>query len=546
MRRSFVLLAPVAPVLCSVGICAAHAQPPGAENLANLLKRLPSSGTIAPAPAENAPTRFKPSGQRPLLDKLVGEMQGTDAEKKTLRDGIETFLKAYETEATRLKMENDIAGAAVFYVVANYQIHRGIDDTSDKATVSLYRQFASVMNTDDVRKMTDAEKQTTYDALTLLASIALIRYQGATTSKNADELKSLREQGGTALKDLLKTDPDRLRITDAGLSVTGETTKAGDGESASAASPDKTETTGAGALRIEAPPGWQRAEVKDSGTVGYARKLEKGILLMMYSPTPIKAQGGREQTFRASWESATKGMLTDTSMPVIGRRILGNTVALFYHAKVNRTNNVCTDQLTLYLLEAGDAYYSLIVRYMPEDTTRLGSSLEDVGSAFGYRKDESYPATEEFLKGIRVNAPTPPKPAYMIAEIQGEWQRTSISSAANYVNSAGAYVGDASTGSGDELTLRPDGTFRQMVSLLINGRSGFGYTFEGKYHINGDALVMKGTRTPYNKPGVPESKILRILAAGKDKDGDRRLILADPQMPIDFGSVVNTHGYKAR
>jgi hypothetical protein len=33
---------------------------------------------------------------------------------------------------------------------------------------------------------------------------------------------------------------------------------------------------------------------------------------------------------------------------------------------------------------------------------------------------------------------------------------------------------------------------------------------------------------------------------GKDKDGNRRLILMDPKTPLDFGSVVNTSSFKSR
>ncbi len=242
----------------------------------------------------------------------------------------------------------------------------------------------------------------------------------------------------------------------------------------------------------------------------------------------------------------TKGMRVDASMPLIGRRILGNTVALFYNAKVNRVNDVCTDQFTLYLLEAGDTYYYFVVRYMPEGTTLADSVREDLGSAFGYRTDPAYVPTEEFLKGVKVRLPALQKPAYTVNDIQGEWQKASVSSSASFVNSAGQYVGDASTGSGDELTLQPNGKFRHIVTLMLNGRAGYGYTFEGTYQISGDALIMKGTRTPFNKPSVAETKIWRILGVGKDKDGNRRLILMDPKTPLDFGSVVNTSSFKSR
>ncbi|MGC4045774.1 MAG: hypothetical protein QM758_18445 [Armatimonas sp.] len=135
----------------------------------------PGAASVAkkPAPTQPLASKFKPTPKRLLLDAFVNGLGKTAEEKSGYRTIFARVFTAYETEAKKLKLENDVAAAMAFNVATHYTLYHPGVTISDAGSNVLVAQLQGVLNTDNLRKASNTEKQKLYEAFVLLAAYSM-------------------------------------------------------------------------------------------------------------------------------------------------------------------------------------------------------------------------------------------------------------------------------------------------------------------------------------------------------------------------------------
>jgi hypothetical protein len=184
-------------------------------------RNLPKANRVLRPVSTRSATTFRPSGTRLTLDALLARTEGTPEEKAAMGRQLEEVFTAYEAQAKKLDMESDVAGALSFFLTTHYQVYRGGAKISDPARVAVFRQFQSALDTDQIRGLTDEEKQQAYETLILQSAATLIGYRAAVESKDKETIREARTYAGRTLTEMVKAEPDRVSLGDEGFSIAG-------------------------------------------------------------------------------------------------------------------------------------------------------------------------------------------------------------------------------------------------------------------------------------------------------------------------------------
>ncbi len=173
----------------------------------------------AKKPAPPAAARFKPAKKRLLLTSLAAALTKDPAQQRALVEVFEAGLKAYEAEASKDGLANDLGGATAFFLgVAWFVFHDGQEPDSDGLT-RVARQLQLLFDTPEVRKVADADKQRFYELLVGMGTWLGAAWQQASADGDEATKAQLKEAAAAVLQGYLKVEPSKIRITSAGLEL---------------------------------------------------------------------------------------------------------------------------------------------------------------------------------------------------------------------------------------------------------------------------------------------------------------------------------------
>jgi hypothetical protein len=232
MKRFLAILSML--TLLSLSAATVRAQDPPAPTdppkspLAALAKRLVKAKPVEegaaakPEPGKVPLTRFKPTGKRTVIPKIVDQL-GQDAEqKKALRQLFDEGMKAYEAEAKKEGFPNDVAAAVTFYVAANWSVYHDGKEPPEEATDTMIAQVQQLFDSPEMKQAKDADKEEFYEWCVAMGTLSMSLFQISKEGKDEKTLESLRASAGEALKNLLKIEPERINITEKGLEILPE------------------------------------------------------------------------------------------------------------------------------------------------------------------------------------------------------------------------------------------------------------------------------------------------------------------------------------
>lgn len=188
-------------------------------NVPKVAKNLPKGNRTLKTISTQCATSFKPSGQRLLIPGLLAKMDGTEEQKAAMGEQLEAVFTAYETQARKLGMENDVAGALSFFLTTHYQVYKGGAKVSDAARTAIYRQFQSALDTDNIRNLSDTEKQQAYETLIVTSAVTLFQYKAAVESKDKDSVREVRTGAGQVMSDTVQAAPAKIAISEEGFAI---------------------------------------------------------------------------------------------------------------------------------------------------------------------------------------------------------------------------------------------------------------------------------------------------------------------------------------
>ncbi len=165
-------------------------------------------------------TRFKPTSKRLLVPTLAASLSKVPEEQKVLVQVFEAGLQAYAVEAGKEGLGNDVAGAIAFFLGAAMLVtHDGVAPNDDGLT-SVARQLQQTMDTPELRKTSDADKQKFFELLVGMGSSLLASWEQAAQTNDAEFKAQLKDAATAVIKGFLKLEPSQVQITAGGLQIT--------------------------------------------------------------------------------------------------------------------------------------------------------------------------------------------------------------------------------------------------------------------------------------------------------------------------------------
>ena len=181
----------------------------GSQQAADDAKKLPVA----------AATKFKPAGKRLLVADLAAALTKDAEQQKTLREVFAAGLKAYEDEAGKEGLSNDLGGAMAFFLGTAWFIRHDGQEPDENGLTLVARQLQQVLDTPELKKVADADKQRCYELLVGMATWLVVSWQQAAESGDGALKAQLKEAAGGVLKGYFKVEPSQVKITAAGLEI---------------------------------------------------------------------------------------------------------------------------------------------------------------------------------------------------------------------------------------------------------------------------------------------------------------------------------------
>jgi hypothetical protein len=497
--------------LTVAAIAAPHAfgqtEPPK-SGLSGLLSKAISSGK---AGTNKAATHFKPSGNRLVLATYVNSLTESADERKALTEVFEKLFTEYEKAVEGIGKSNDITPAMAYAVSQCWEIWKGTP-VPDKNTEALYEQLRGVLETPEVAKLSDTDKQKLYE--TTLLSVFTVQFTQVATANDAEAKKGVTTLAQATLQSLLGTSPDKVRLTEKGLEAVG-------GATATTPPPAAASTGGASALASYTIPSGYTKKVYSNGVALSGlipdgnRKHDCEIRILPVRPAP----GGAAKAFQDLWKETFAGYqageVSTAYRRVFPCKAVANYMGGFYKIK-DKEQRVYT---VLYVFDLGNKVQPVIASVV------AGRAHEyDEPEAGGY---------QTLVKGLSVfldsmkfaSAPPLPVSLFTRAEVVGKWGESTSSMVVGgyYVTRSGDYAGEMISSYGLSLALNPDSTFKYRFSYANRGARDLGQDDnEGTFALKNNMIIYspKSPRTyKYDK---------RIVGSGflqTDKGLLRTLVL---------------------
>jgi hypothetical protein len=243
------------------------------------------------------------------------------------------------------------------------------------------------------------------------------------------------------------------------------------------------------------PPQWQRQD--GPGFLEAARMNQFGQVdrvISMSADAPI--QDSLDQTFEKIWNLAVArlGMRMDNpgllspERPQPLKRRLNNGLAVWFEGGVGKLPQLGDCYLQIYMIPAEKTVSTVAVIYV------LG--MEQTSSA------DRAPIWA-FLESLHSDEPISKRPLFSNSDCVGTWRMTLTTSLAGFYSASGAYLGDASSGGIDDLTLRPDGTY----SRLFAGKgpyTAFSWQEQGTWSVDDTILTLTPTSSSDQAHAKPQ------------------------------------------
>jgi Family of unknown function (DUF6683) len=176
------------------------------------------SGPIFPVSDD---TTFQ-SQQPPFVPEQLAQKLGKTPQEKQYIEGVFTKCLTFYTDTARQKAVplNDVALALNYYLSTNYFVYsNGQGPTKDQMSATRDMIRANMAQDDAFRKMSDRQKQETYETLIVLAGFVDLGYGTAKQRGDANAAAQFREMAKYNLETMLGAPIAKIHYTTDGLSV---------------------------------------------------------------------------------------------------------------------------------------------------------------------------------------------------------------------------------------------------------------------------------------------------------------------------------------
>jgi hypothetical protein len=163
------------------------------QAMATALKR-GNAGSAAPAVARHQPisaSDFKSSGQRMIVDGIVGGLTSTPAQKAVLVGAVNQVFAAYEAKVRK----DNVAYAMAFMFAAALVIDKGVALNDDQTNNLAVQLNDSIVSNPGFTNASQGDRQKVYETFVTIGSLMLLFNESGKTSADSAKLaKALATQ----------------------------------------------------------------------------------------------------------------------------------------------------------------------------------------------------------------------------------------------------------------------------------------------------------------------------------------------------------------
>lgn len=161
--------------------------------------------------SQNSVFNFRPVGNTGVDKSLVELMTNKPEEQQIFQLIFSETKKAYQAEATKLGRQNDLALSLTFFIATCVTVYHDAPEPSDLATDNLYLMLAeSMVETPEIAKMSNQEKNITSDTLIYISGLILAGYMSSKENNDAETLAIYQKTAGECLQSLMGISPDNI------------------------------------------------------------------------------------------------------------------------------------------------------------------------------------------------------------------------------------------------------------------------------------------------------------------------------------------------
>ena len=187
----------------------------GSAAPANTSPTTPSKPAKPAKPAPPSATKYTSTGKRMVLESVVKAMATDKEQQVALRMLFTEGLKMFDAAAKEAKMDHDLAFAMAYFVAAAYGLEG--DEVADKTVLVLADSIQDIFDQPEMRKAKSDEKQAFSEFLAIMATFLIASKEQLDPAADAETLNGLKETSRGVLKQFLKLDPARYKLTEHGL-----------------------------------------------------------------------------------------------------------------------------------------------------------------------------------------------------------------------------------------------------------------------------------------------------------------------------------------
>ena len=501
------------------------------SRLAAFAGSVPAAPKTAPEKAEllRPELAFTPQRRWLVLPKLAKELGADDAQRKVVRELLDTGAKELRTALAAEGADRDLGVIAALCVQELWQCAR--DQEVEAAALDvMHAQLVQWLAVPELAAMSDADKQRCWE---VCAGYPIFLAAMLEAVEDEAQRQGLRQVAAAAFEALLGVPAERVQIGSRGFVVKklrgklpAEAPKATPAPSAPA--PVAPPTAAAGSFAPGASPlptsgraidgvvwtdpaGWQkepsggtvvfRATLTDVDDQGRPEAGDESRHQAAIGFLPVQAADqGPTALFDRLWREQFAGFeLGDTFVHYRGR-LPGQLVVLYMGRFFTRPNTPSTHGNpktygALWLVDLGGNRFQPVVAVVEPRDPGIGMDMFKESAAL---KALAFPLGA-VLDSIRPKQGVPPYPAggyFAAQDLRGAWQESSSAYGGSYYNSVtGGFAGVAVSSSGGHFTLRDDGTYDYAFAYASShpqfGNSGGSTKHDGRYRLDGDVVLIE-------------------------------------------------------
>lgn len=165
-------------------------------------------------------TSFRPDPRSDTMETIASELTTDPTERAQLVQLFAATKTAFEEEVAAKGRANNLAAAFTFFIASTVMVYRDDPEPTDAALDALWDGMNTALGEmPEVSNLTNAEKQQMYDMLVAFSGFVLAGHMEGKASGDGETKRLFKTLAGELIRTIMQTEPDKLRFTNAGLSI---------------------------------------------------------------------------------------------------------------------------------------------------------------------------------------------------------------------------------------------------------------------------------------------------------------------------------------